>query len=251
MSVTLTPQQFAMLDSKVKDAIMSASASASAVAVPAAVPVAVAVAAPAPVAKPKKVLSPEHLAKMKAGREKAAEAAKAAKAAKASVAPVAAVAAVAAPVPVAPVAAVAAAVAVAIFVNGIALSSEQIEEDGCGNLRCLGCRVCTAIQRFKREGLSAVEYPPAAAGSVSSDGAAKRKGPKKLTEMTPEERAAHDVKIAERKVAREALSPEEKEAAKAAAALKKAAKEALKPMKADPVEERAERAPSPVKEKAE
>ena len=96
---------------------------------------------------------------------------------------------------------------------------------------------------------AAAAVPVSKAGSVISSGE-KRKGPKKLTEMTPEERAAHDVKIAERKVAREALSPEEKEAAKAAAALKKAAKEALKPMKADPVE-RAERAPSPVKEKAE
>lgn len=53
MSITLTPEMLAMLDSKTKDTVIAISKGETNV-----------------VSKPKKVLSPEHLAKMKAGREK-------------------------------------------------------------------------------------------------------------------------------------------------------------------------------------
>ena len=52
MSITLTPEMLAMLDSKTKDVVIAISKGETNV-----------------VSKPKKVLSPEHLAKMKAGRE--------------------------------------------------------------------------------------------------------------------------------------------------------------------------------------
>jgi len=114
-----------------------AEAGAEAVLAPALVPVPVTGAAPE---KPKKVLSEEQKAKMKAGRE-AAKAKKAAEAAAGS-----------APAP-------------------------------------------------------APEPAPEADGAASDTSSQKRRGPKKLSEMTPEERAAHDKKVAERKAAKAAPAP--------------------------------------------
>ena len=83
-------------------------------------------------------------------------------------------------------------------------------------------------EEHPKEESSKEESSDAASASASASASAasseKRKGPKKLSEMTAEERAAHDVKVAERKVAREALSPEEKAAKKVATAAKKVAK---------------------------
>ena len=112
--------------------------------------------------RPKKVLSPEHLAKLKAG----AEAARAKKAAEASGA---------APAPPSP--------------------SE--------------------------------EKPARESDAESSTSSQKRRGPKKLADMTAEELEAHKAKVA----ANAALSPEEKAAKKAAAAAKKEAAAAKKAAK--------------------
>jgi len=55
-----------------------------------------------------------------------------------------------------------------------------------------------------------------AASTAAPAAAAKRRGPKKLTEMTIEERAAHDSKVAERKAKKTAATPAEAEARAAA-----------------------------------
>ena len=118
--------------------------------------------------RPKKVLSPEHLAKLKAG----AEAARAKKAIEASGA---------APAPLLP-----------------SPPEEKQARDS---------------------------------DAESSTSSQKRRGPKKLADMTPEELEAHNAKVA----ANAALSPEEKAAKKAAAAAKKeaaATKKAAKEAKA-------------------
>lgn len=51
---------------------------------------------------------------------------------------------------------------------------------------------------------SSVVSAPAEAASVASEAAPKKRGPKKLADMTPEERAAHDKKLAERRSKKEA-----------------------------------------------
>jgi hypothetical protein len=114
--------------------------------------------------RPKKVLSPEHLAKLKAG----AEAARAKKAAEASGA---------APAPPSP-------------------SPSE-------------------------------EKPARESDAESSTSSQKRRGPKKLADMTAEELEAHKAKVA----ANAALSPEEKAAKKAVAAAKKEAAAAKKAAK--------------------
>jgi len=89
---------------------------------------------------------------------------------------------------------------------------------------------------------------PAAVTDVASPAAAekvaKKRGPKKLTDMTPEERAAHDAKVAERKATKAAGATALEVAAKAAvplptAALVAAPVAAPKPVAA-PVAEEAE-----------
>ena len=78
---------------------------------------------------------------------------------------------------------------------------------------------------------SSVASAPRESDAESSTSSQKRRGPKKLSEMTPDELEAHKAKIA----AAAALSPEEKAAKKAAAAAKKeaaAAKKAAKEAKA-------------------
>ena len=120
-------------------------------------------------AKPKKVLAPEHLAKLKAGAEAARVKKAEAKAAAAAAA------------------------------GGSSASS--------------------------------VASAPHESDADSSSSSQKRRGPKKLADMTSEELEAHKAKIA----ANAALSPEEKAAKKAAAAAKKeaaAAKKAAKEAKA-------------------
>ena len=79
-----------------------------------------------------------------------------------------------------------------------------------------------------------------AAPSAASAEAPKRRGPKKLTDMTPEEKAAHDAKVAERKAKKEA----EKLAAEVAG---KAAEEApvAAPVAAVPAPEPVVAAPEP------
>ena len=135
MSITLTPEMLSMLDSKTKNAVIAISK----------------VPAGTIIVKPKKVLSPEHLAAMKAGREKKAAEKKA--------------------------------------------------------------------------------LAPVTEASTSDSGSSeKKRGPKKLTDMTPEERAAHDVKVAERKAVKDAMTPEEK----AALEVKKAAAKAAKAAKTMP-----------------
>ena len=62
-----------------------------------------------------------------------------------------------------------------------------------------------------------------AAVAVAAEKVAKRRGPKKLTDMTPEERAAHDAKVAERKAAKAAGASALEVAAKAAVPLPTAA----------------------------
>lgn len=56
----------------------------------------------------------------------------------------------------------------------------------------------------------------AAAAAPVAEKVAKRRGPKKLADMTPEEKAAHDAKVAERKAAKSAGATALEEAAKAA-----------------------------------
>lgn len=63
-------------------------------------------------------------------------------------------------------------------------------------------------------GGSVAAVPVAAA--VAAEKVAKRRGPKKLTDMTPEEKAKHDAKVAERKAAKAAGASALEEAAKAA-----------------------------------
>ena len=141
MSITLTPAMLSMLDSKIKEAIMVVSnASKDTV----------------EVTKPKKVLSPEHLAAMKAGREKKAA----------------------------------------------------------------------------EKALVTTET----ASASDSGSATKKRGPKKLADMTPEEKAAHEAKVAVRKAAKDAMTPEEKEVAKAKAAKAKAARDAKKATLVPPTE---------------
>jgi hypothetical protein len=136
MSITLTPEMLAMLDSKTKSVVIAISKGETNV-----------------VSKPKKVLSPEHLAKMKAGRE--------------------------------------------------------------------------AKKALKDAEKVATEAP--VDGSSSDSGSSgKKRGPKKLADMTPEEKAAHEAKVAARKAAKEAMTPEEKAAAAVKAAAAKAAREAKK-----------------------
>ena len=148
MSITLTPEMLAMLDSKTKDVVIAISKGETNV-----------------VSKPKKVLSPEHLAKMKAGRE--------------------------------------------------------------------------AKKALKDAEKGAATEVPADGSSSDSGSSGKKRGPKKLADMTPEEKAAHEAKVAARKAAKEAMTPEQKEAAAAKAAAAKAAREAKKaasvPAAADPV----------------
>jgi hypothetical protein len=55
-----------------------------------------------------------------------------------------------------------------------------------------------------------------ATSTAAPAAAAKRRGPKKLAEMTPEERAAHDSKVAARKAKKAAATPAEAEARAAA-----------------------------------
>jgi hypothetical protein len=71
-----------------------------------------------------------------------------------------------------------------------------------------------------KEEVESVASAPSAASAAPSAEAPKRRGPKKLTDMTPEEKAAHDAKVAERKAKKEA----EKVAAEVAG---KAAEEAV------------------------
>jgi hypothetical protein len=52
-------------------------------------------------------------------------------------------------------------------------------------------------------------------GSVTSEGSAKKRGPKKLADMTPEERTAHDAKVAERKAKKTAASSDTETVAEA------------------------------------
>ena len=54
------------------------------------------------------------------------------------------------------------------------------------------------------EASSVVSAPVSEAASVASEAAPKKRGPKKLADMTPEERAAHDKKLAERRSKKEA-----------------------------------------------
>ena len=118
------------------------------------------------------------------------------------------------------------------------------------------------------------EHPKAAKGSVASaaeesasadegsvtSGASekvasgKRRGPKKLTDMTPEERTAHDAAVQKRREAKKAPSAAAEEEAKAAAPVVVAApvaapKPAPLPLKAAPAKPVA--APAPVAEEAE
>ena len=69
--------------------------------------------------------------------------------------------------------------------------------------------------------LAEVEQPASAdEGSVASDASdkvAKRRGPKKLADMTPEERAAHDAAVQKRREAKKAPAAAEEQEAKAAA----------------------------------
>ena len=74
---------------------------------------------------------------------------------------------------------------------------------------------------------SSVASAPRESDAESSTSSQKRRGPKKLADMTAEELEAHKAKIA----ANAALSPEEKAAKKAAAAAKKEAAAAKKAAK--------------------
>jgi len=218
----MTPEQKAEHDAKkakvvVKKVKVAAVAPAMAAPVPMAAPVAVA--APVPIVeKPKKIISPEHLAAMKAGREKKeAEAYEAmtpeqkaqhdAKKAKAAAKKATASAKKAVAPAVAPVVAPVVAVAVPVPTDGSISDSAS-----------------------------------------SSSGSAKKRGPKKLDDMTHEERAKHDAKIAERKAKKEAMTPEEKLADAMKKAAAKAAREKKAAVKAAEVPMRAA---SPPKEKAE
>jgi len=66
-----------------------------------------------------------------------------------------------------------------------------------------------------------------AAEGSDSGSATKKRGPKKLVDMTPEERAVHDAKVAERKAAKDAMTPEQKAEAKLKAEAKKAKKDSV------------------------
>ena len=107
---------------------------------------------------------------------------------------------------------------------------------------------------------SAAEEPASAdEGSVTSGGSekaasGKRRGPKKLADMTPEERAAHDAAVQKRREAKKAPSAAAEEEAKAAAPVVVAApvaapKPAPLPLKAAPAKPVA--APAPVAEEEE
>lgn len=101
--------------------------------------------------------------------------------------------------------------------------------------------------------LAELEEPASAdEGSVASGGSekaasGKRRGPKKLADMTPEERAAHDAAVQKRREAKKAPSAAAEEEAKAAApvvvaapAPKPVAAPAPKPVAAPVAEEQAE-----------
>ena len=72
---------------------------------------------------------------------------------------------------------------------------------------------------------------PRESDAESSTSSQRRRGPKKLADMTAEELEAHKAKVAAKAALIAALSPEEKEAKKAAAAAKKAAAAAKKAAK--------------------
>jgi len=189
------------------------------------------------VEKPKKVLSPEHLAKLKAGRERKKAFANA-------------VAAGAAPVPEAELVAVAEAVPEAVAAPEAkpkkVLSPEHLAKLKAGRERKKAEKAASAAAAWRAapepEPVAAPEPEPVAApqpepapepvatdgdSSVGTDSSAKKRGPKKLVDMTPEEKAAHDAKKAARQAAKAAMTPEEKaayDAKKAARAAKKAAK---------------------------
>ena len=63
------------------------------------------------------------------------------------------------------------------------------------------------------------------AGVSETSSEKKRRGPKKLDDMTPEEKVKHVADVAARKAVRDSLTPEEKAAKKAVAAEKKTKKE--------------------------
>lgn len=113
----------------------------------------------------------------------------------------------------------------------------------------------THEEEYKAFELAFKEAHPKAEGENASEADAsetssekKRRGPKKLEDMTPEEKEAHKAKVAERKAKRDAQTPEEKAAKKAAAAEKKAKKEGS--VKEVPAEPTAEAAPAAKPKKA-
>jgi hypothetical protein len=87
----------------------------------------------------------------------------------------------------------------------------------------------------------------AAVAAPVAEKVAKRRGPKKLTDMTPEERAAHDAKVAERKATKNAGATALELAAKAAVPVPTAALVAEPKLVAAPV---AAPKPAPVAEEA-
>jgi hypothetical protein len=267
MSITLTAEMFAKLDDKTKVAVLAL------VAPPAAI-----------VEKPKKTLSPEHIAAMKAGREKkAAEAyeamtpeqkveydAKKAKVVVKKVKVAAAAPAMAAPVPIVEkpkkiispehLAAMKAGREKKEAEAYEAMTPEQKAQHDAKKAKAAAKKATASAKKAVAAVVAPVVAPVVAVavpvptdGSISdsassSSGSAKKRGPKKLDDMTPEERAKHDAKIAERKAKKEAMTPEEK----LADAMKKAAAKAAREKKAAvKAAELPMRAASPPKEKAE
>jgi hypothetical protein len=76
--------------------------------------------------------------------------------------------------------------------------------------------VPVAAPEAAAEEVESVASAPSAASSAPSAEAPKRRGPKKLADMTPEEKAAHDAKVAERKAKKEAEKVAAEVAGKAA-----------------------------------
>jgi hypothetical protein len=82
-----------------------------------------------------------------------------------------------------------------------------------------------AAMKAGREAKAAEKAAEKPAEGSDSGSATKKRGPKKLVDMTPEERALHDAKVAERKAAKDAMTPEQKAEAKLKAEAKKAKKD--------------------------
>ena len=89
------------------------------------------------------------------------------------------------------------------------LSKEQKEKMAAGRAAAKAKKEAAAAAAPSAAAADAVPVAdavpaPEADGNASDTSSQKRRGPKKLSEMSPEERAAHDKKVAERKLAKAA-----------------------------------------------